>query len=101
MGATPHFIPAFSPGEFSGSPDHIRCQHAELSHVCSAGPTHTSAAAHRKFFLKTKLYDGDKRNFLGTRSEDTRVRRDAHHKRAKAHVQRGIARSANNRKFTI
>jgi hypothetical protein len=41
-------------------PERIRCQHAELSHVRLRSPTHTSAAAYRKFFLKTKIYKLDK-----------------------------------------
>jgi hypothetical protein len=45
------------------SPVRIRCQHAELSGVRRDSPTHTSAGSHRIFFLKTKIYAGDKENF--------------------------------------
>jgi hypothetical protein len=53
-------FPAFSPGDHNECPERIRYQHAELSHVRLRSPTHTSAAAHRKFFSKTKIYKLDK-----------------------------------------
>src|SRR5689334_20744062 len=44
--------------------ERIRCQHAELSELSNRSPTHTFAAKYRKFFLKARIYGGDKTNLL-------------------------------------